>query len=72
MQGIDLQPSERSLAMTPDQARAEPPGLLALALSFARIGMSSFGASAPFQELYKHFGITSEAIVAATKKRLSV
>jgi len=32
------------------------------------IGMSSFGASAPFQELYKHFGITSEAIVAATKK----
>lgn len=43
MQGIDLQPSERSLAMTPDQARAEPPGLLALALSFARIGMSSFG-----------------------------
>jgi len=36
------------------------------------IGMSSFGASAPFQELYKHFGITSEAIVAATKKRLSV
>ena len=36
------------------------------------IGMSSFGASAPFQELYKHFGITADAIVAATKKRLSV
>ena len=35
------------------------------------IGMTGFGASAPFQELYKHFGITPEAIVAATKKRLS-
>ena len=29
------------------------------------IGMSSFGASAPFEELYKHFGITPEAIVQA-------
>lgn len=35
------------------------------------IGMTGFGASAPFQELYKHFGITPEGIVAATKKRLS-
>ncbi len=34
------------------------------------IGMSSFGASAPFQDLYKHFGITPDAIVAAVKKRL--
>ncbi len=34
------------------------------------IGMSSFGASAPFEELYKHFGITPDAIVAAVKKRL--
>jgi transketolase len=29
------------------------------------IGMSSFGASAPYQQLYKHFGITSDAVVAA-------
>jgi transketolase len=34
------------------------------------IGMTSFGASAPADELYKHFGITADAIVAAAKKRL--
>jgi transketolase len=32
------------------------------------IGMSSFGASAPFKELYKKFGITVEAVVAAGKQ----
>ncbi len=36
----------------------------------AFIGMDSFGASAPADELYKHFGITAEAIVEATKKKL--
>tara|TARA_B100000315_G_scaffold258243_2_gene309681 strand:+ start:2701 stop:4647 length:1947 start_codon:yes stop_codon:yes gene_type:complete len=36
----------------------------------AFIGMSSFGASAPAGELYKHFGITADAVVAAVKKRL--
>jgi transketolase len=34
------------------------------------IGMSGFGASAPFEDLYRHFGITAEAVVAAVKKRL--
>ncbi len=34
------------------------------------IGMPGFGESAPYQELYKHFGITAEATVAAVKKRL--
>ncbi len=29
------------------------------------VGMSSFGASAPYKELYRHFGITPEAIAAA-------
>jgi transketolase len=29
------------------------------------VGMSSFGASAPYKELYSHFGITPEAIAAA-------
>ena len=29
------------------------------------VGMSSFGASAPYKELYKHFGITPEAVVKA-------
>jgi len=34
------------------------------------VGMSSFGASAPFGALYKHFGITAEAVVEAAKARL--
>ncbi len=32
------------------------------------IGMHGFGASAPYQELYQHFGITVEAIMAAVQK----
>jgi len=34
------------------------------------IGMSTFGASAPAEDLYKHFGITAEAVVKAVKKRI--
>jgi transketolase len=34
------------------------------------IGMAGFGASAPGDELYRHFGITPEAIAAAVRKRL--
>jgi transketolase len=34
------------------------------------IGMSGFGASAPYEELYRHFGITAEAAVEAVKARL--
>lgn len=36
------------------------------------IGMTGFGASAPAEELYKHFGITPEAIAAAVKRRISL
>ncbi|MEJ2436288.1 MAG: transketolase C-terminal domain-containing protein, partial [Pseudolabrys sp.] len=36
----------------------------------AFVGMSSFGASAPYKELYKHFGITPEAVAKATLDRL--
>ncbi|MBB4196432.1 transketolase [Rhodoblastus sphagnicola] len=32
------------------------------------IGMKGFGASAPAPELYKHFGITAEAVAEAAKK----
>ncbi|WP_275784929.1 transketolase [Pararhizobium gei] len=35
------------------------------------VGMSSFGASGPAKDLYKHFGITVEAIVAAAEKKLA-
>jgi transketolase len=36
----------------------------------AVIGISSFGASAPAGDLYKHFGIAADAAVAAVKGRL--
>jgi len=34
------------------------------------VGMEGFGASAPAEVLYKHFGITAEAVAAAVKARL--
>ncbi|MDB5605783.1 MAG: transketolase [Bradyrhizobium sp.] len=34
------------------------------------IGMSTFGASAPAKDLYKHFGITAEAVVEAARKQV--
>lgn len=33
------------------------------------IGMSSFGASAPYKQVYEHFGITSAAIISAIEER---
>jgi len=36
----------------------------------AFIGMKSFGASAPYKDLYRRFGITAEAIVAAARAGL--
>ncbi|MGX7743942.1 transketolase [Rhodopseudomonas parapalustris] len=35
------------------------------------VGMTGFGASAPAKDLYKHFGITAEAVADAAKRRLS-
>ena len=34
------------------------------------IGMSGFGASAPIDDLYNHFGIDAKAVVAAAKNQL--
>jgi transketolase len=34
------------------------------------IGMNDFGASAPYKELYKRYGITPEAIADAASKKL--
>jgi transketolase len=36
----------------------------------AFIGMSTFGASAPYKELYKHFGITPEKVAEAALSKL--
>jgi len=35
------------------------------------VGMTGFGASAPAPTLYKHFGITAEAVAAAAKSKLA-
>ena len=37
----------------------------------AFIGMSTFGASGPYKELYAHFGITPEAVATAAEKGLA-
>ena len=34
------------------------------------VGLSTFGASAPYKELYKHFGITAEAVAGAAMNKL--
>jgi transketolase len=34
------------------------------------VGMTGFGASAPYERLYQEFGITAEAVVAAAKAKL--
>jgi transketolase len=34
------------------------------------VGMTGFGASAPYKELYKHFGITAEAVTQAALSKL--
>jgi transketolase len=35
------------------------------------VGMRSFGASGDYKEVYKHFGITAEAVAALVKLRLT-
>ncbi|MDB5469985.1 MAG: tkt [Caulobacter sp.] len=35
------------------------------------VGMTGFGASAPYERLYKEFGITAEAVAAAAKAKLA-
>ena len=35
------------------------------------IGMNSFGASAPYKELYKHFKIDAESLISRIKKNLN-
>jgi transketolase len=35
------------------------------------IGMNGFGASAPFEELYRRFGITAEAVTEAASEALA-
>jgi len=34
------------------------------------VGMTGFGASAPYKELYRHFGLTPEKVAEAALARL--
>jgi transketolase len=34
------------------------------------VGMTGYGASGPYEELYRHFGITPQAVAAAVRERL--
>ena len=36
------------------------------------IGMKTFGASAPYKDLYKHFGITKEKLMIKIKKNIKL
>ena len=36
----------------------------------AFVGMTGFGASAPYKDLYKHFGVTAEAVADAATRKL--
>jgi transketolase len=40
-------------------------------LNGARIGMSTFGASAPADDVYRHFGITAEAVEQAVREQIA-
>src|SRR5262249_9678531 len=80
-------PSWELFDAQPDAYRKEPlgPGTLRVAIEAAGpmgweryigpdgifIGMHGFGASAPYKELYKHFGITAEAAMDAVLMRLT-
>ena len=34
------------------------------------VGMNGFGASAPYKDLYRHFGITADKVAAAALSKL--
>jgi transketolase len=36
----------------------------------AFVGMAGFGASAPYEDLYRHFGITAEAVAATARRSI--
>jgi transketolase len=42
-----------------------------LGLSGLFVGMAGFGASGPYEKLYRHFGITAEAVASAVLRRLT-
>ena len=51
-----------------DNDAAEEPYLVHMGL---RIGLDRFGASAPAPDLYKHFGLTADAIIPKIVEKLN-
>ena len=64
----------RSSAPPRSRSRSRPrcgrAGTRSSARDGAFVGMTSFGASAPYKELYKHFGITPEEVAEAALGKL--
>jgi transketolase len=81
-------PSLDLLAAQPDEARASVIGTAAVRVGIEAgvrqgwdailgadgifVGMSGFGASAPARDLYRHFGVTAEAVAEKVLTRLGV
>jgi transketolase len=76
---FDRQPAEYREAVLPRDARrrvAVEAGVTDywrkyVGLDGGVVGIDSFGASAPIDALYKHFGITVDAVVAAARRVLA-
>ena len=62
--------SARARSRSPSRPPARWAGSAISDRDGAFVGMHGFGASAPYKELYKHFGITAEAAAEAALKRL--
>ncbi|HMO12999.1 MAG TPA: transketolase [Pirellulaceae bacterium] len=76
---FDQQPEEYRLSVLPSRIRARVAVEAGLRLGWDKyigldgefVGMSGFGESAPAEVLFKHFGITVDAIVAAALRSLA-
>ncbi|MGE0757347.1 MAG: transketolase [Pirellulaceae bacterium] len=75
---FDAQPAEYRAAVLPPDIRARVAVEAGLRHGWDKyvgseghfVGMRSYGASGPYQKLYEHFGITTEAVVAAARTAL--
>jgi len=73
LQGVDAQDASLAGAQLAQAVLAEAfayPTAVALSADGAFVGMSSFGASAPYKDLYRHFGVTSDAVAQAALGKL--
>jgi transketolase len=75
---FDEQPASYRQQVLPNECRARVAVEAGLEMGWQKylrdqgefVGMNSFGASAPAEVLYSHFGITVDAVIAAARKTL--